>query len=77
MLYEVSANTENWMIAGRKRGHVSLSAKQGFFNYLTSHICFLQGKYIVVHSSEKWFYLSPCYGIFFKFFKFLPWQVQG
>ncbi|CAB4277590.1 unnamed protein product [Prunus armeniaca] len=29
VLYEVSANTENWMIAGRKRGHVSLSAKQG------------------------------------------------
>ncbi|KAJ8755105.1 hypothetical protein K2173_016835 [Erythroxylum novogranatense] len=29
VLYEVSANSENWMIAGRKRGHVSLSAKQG------------------------------------------------
>ncbi|XP_027061257.1 trafficking protein particle complex II-specific subunit 130 homolog isoform X1 [Coffea arabica] len=29
VLYEVNANSENWMIAGRKRGHVSLSAKQG------------------------------------------------
>ncbi|KAM1311019.1 hypothetical protein PS2_007524 [Malus domestica] len=29
VLYEVGANTENWMIAGRKRGHVSLSSKQG------------------------------------------------
>ncbi|XWS27962.1 hypothetical protein CRYUN_Cryun25bG0025300 [Craigia yunnanensis] len=29
MLYEVNANSENWMIAGRKRGHVSLSTKQG------------------------------------------------
>ncbi|XP_015896085.1 trafficking protein particle complex II-specific subunit 130 homolog isoform X1 [Ziziphus jujuba] len=29
VLYEVNANTENWMIAGRKRGHVSLSTKQG------------------------------------------------
>ncbi|KDP38926.1 hypothetical protein JCGZ_00683 [Jatropha curcas] len=29
VLYEVSANSENWMIAGRKRGHVSLSTKQG------------------------------------------------
>ncbi|PON70583.1 TRAPP II complex, TRAPPC [Parasponia andersonii] len=29
VLYEVDANTENWMIAGRKRGHVSLSEKQG------------------------------------------------
>ncbi|TQD96605.1 hypothetical protein C1H46_017766 [Malus baccata] len=29
VLYEVGANAENWMIAGRKRGHVSLSAKQG------------------------------------------------
>lgn len=32
MLYEVNANTENWMIAGRKRGHVSLSEKQGSLN---------------------------------------------
>ncbi|XP_043688558.1 trafficking protein particle complex II-specific subunit 130 homolog isoform X2 [Telopea speciosissima] len=29
VLYEVDANPENWMIAGRKRGHVSLSAKGG------------------------------------------------
>ncbi|XP_024156970.1 trafficking protein particle complex II-specific subunit 130 homolog [Rosa chinensis] len=29
VLYEVNANTESWMVAGRKRGHVSLSAKQG------------------------------------------------
>lgn len=29
VLYEVAANSENWMIAGRKRGHVSLSTKQG------------------------------------------------
>lgn len=29
VLYEVDANSENWMIAGRKRGHVSLSTKQG------------------------------------------------
>ncbi|KAE8703230.1 TRS130 protein [Hibiscus syriacus] len=29
VLYEVSANHDNWMIAGRKRGHVSLSTKQG------------------------------------------------
>ncbi|KAL9257685.1 Trafficking protein particle complex II-specific subunit 130-like protein [Drosera capensis] len=29
ILYEVDANSENWMIAGRKRGHISLSAKQG------------------------------------------------
>ncbi|KAK9131667.1 hypothetical protein Scep_011195 [Stephania cephalantha] len=29
VLYEVKANPENWMIAGRKRGHVSLSMKQG------------------------------------------------
>ncbi|XP_050218333.1 trafficking protein particle complex II-specific subunit 130 homolog [Mercurialis annua] len=29
VLYEVSANSEIWMIAGRKRGHVSLSAKKG------------------------------------------------
>nr|GFC56217.1 trafficking protein particle complex II-specific subunit 130 homolog [Tanacetum cinerariifolium] len=28
VLYEVNANSENWMIAGRKRGHVSLSTKQ-------------------------------------------------
>ncbi|WCJ32139.1 hypothetical protein M5689_013579 [Euphorbia peplus] len=29
VLYEVNANSGTWMIAGRKRGHVSLSAKQG------------------------------------------------
>lgn len=29
VLYEIDANSENWMIAGRKRGHVSLSTKQG------------------------------------------------
>ncbi|XP_057450718.1 trafficking protein particle complex II-specific subunit 130 homolog isoform X2 [Lotus japonicus] len=29
VLYEVNANSGNWMIAGRKRGHVSLSIKQG------------------------------------------------
>ncbi|KAE8731744.1 TRS130 protein [Hibiscus syriacus] len=29
VLYEVNANPDNWMIAGRKRGHVSLSPKQG------------------------------------------------
>lgn len=29
VLYEVSANPENWMIAGRKRGHASLSVEQG------------------------------------------------
>ncbi|KAF6138196.1 hypothetical protein GIB67_011036 [Kingdonia uniflora] len=29
VLYEVDANQENWMIAGRKRGHVSLSIMQG------------------------------------------------
>ncbi|KAK9688979.1 hypothetical protein RND81_09G026100 [Saponaria officinalis] len=29
VLYEVDANSENWMIAGRKRGHASLSTKQG------------------------------------------------
>lgn len=29
VLYEVDANFENWMIAGRKRGHISLSTKQG------------------------------------------------
>ncbi|KAK8527375.1 hypothetical protein V6N12_054589 [Hibiscus sabdariffa] len=29
LLYEVSVNSDNWMIAGRKRGHVSLSTKQG------------------------------------------------
>uniref|UniRef100_A0A1D1Y829 Trafficking protein particle complex subunit 10 n=1 Tax=Anthurium amnicola TaxID=1678845 RepID=A0A1D1Y829_9ARAE len=28
-LYEVDANPENWMVAGRKRGHVALSTKQG------------------------------------------------
>ncbi|KAH0906442.1 hypothetical protein HID58_038269 [Brassica napus] len=29
VLYEVNANSENWMIAGRKRGHVSLSEEKG------------------------------------------------
>ncbi|KAH1103796.1 hypothetical protein GYH30_037617 [Glycine max] len=29
MLYEVNANSGNWMIAGRKRGYASLSTKQG------------------------------------------------
>ncbi|XP_031375340.1 trafficking protein particle complex II-specific subunit 130 homolog isoform X2 [Punica granatum] len=29
ILYEVNANTLNWMIAGLKRGHVSLSPEQG------------------------------------------------
>lgn len=31
VLYEVHANSDHWMIAGRKRGHVLLSTKQGFF----------------------------------------------
>ncbi|KAL5804432.1 hypothetical protein ACOSQ3_031232 [Xanthoceras sorbifolium] len=29
VLYEVNANSDNWMIAGRKRGHVSLPTDQG------------------------------------------------
>ncbi|XP_061359315.1 trafficking protein particle complex II-specific subunit 130 homolog isoform X3 [Gastrolobium bilobum] len=29
VLYEVNANSGNWMIAGRKRGHISLSTKRG------------------------------------------------
>ncbi|CAL1408219.1 unnamed protein product [Linum trigynum] len=29
VLYEVNANPENWMIAGRKRGYIPLSKKQG------------------------------------------------
>ncbi|PWA88389.1 CLUB [Artemisia annua] len=29
LLYEVNANAKNWMIAGRKRGHATLSTKQG------------------------------------------------
>lgn len=29
VLYEVNANSANWMIAGRKRGHVSLSEEKG------------------------------------------------
>ncbi|KAJ0103365.1 hypothetical protein Patl1_04569 [Pistacia atlantica] len=29
VLYEVNANSDNWMIAGRKRGHVSFPTKQG------------------------------------------------
>lgn len=31
VLYEVHANSDHWMIAGRKRGHVILSTEQGFF----------------------------------------------
>ena len=29
VLYEINASSENWMLAGRKRGYVSLSTKQG------------------------------------------------
>ncbi|GFS39156.1 similar to CLUB [Actinidia rufa] len=29
VLYEVNASWENWMVAGRKRGHVPLSTNQG------------------------------------------------
>lgn len=29
VLYEVDANPEIWMIAGRKRGHISLSNARG------------------------------------------------
>nr|KAJ0206961.1 hypothetical protein LSAT_V11C500246050 [Lactuca sativa] len=29
VVYEINANSENWMIAGRKRGHAPLSTKQG------------------------------------------------
>ncbi|XP_042064579.1 trafficking protein particle complex II-specific subunit 130 homolog isoform X2 [Salvia splendens] len=29
VLYEVNVNSENWMVAGRKRGYTSLSTKQG------------------------------------------------
>ncbi|XP_076903385.1 trafficking protein particle complex II-specific subunit 130 homolog isoform X1 [Bidens hawaiensis] len=29
LLYEVNANSKNWMFAGRKRGHAPLSSKQG------------------------------------------------
>nr|XP_043621659.1 trafficking protein particle complex II-specific subunit 130 homolog [Erigeron canadensis] len=29
IMYEVKANSKNWMIAGRKRGHATLSSKQG------------------------------------------------
>jgi hypothetical protein len=29
ILYEIDAKSENWMIAGRKRGHVPLSTEQG------------------------------------------------
>ncbi|XP_058219779.1 trafficking protein particle complex II-specific subunit 130 homolog isoform X1 [Rhododendron vialii] len=29
VLYEINASSENWMIAGRKRGHVSLSTNKG------------------------------------------------
>ncbi|GJV37836.1 hypothetical protein Tco_1410313 [Tanacetum coccineum] len=28
LMYEINANTKNWMIAGRKRGHATLSTKQ-------------------------------------------------
>lgn len=41
VLYEVNANSDNWMIAGRKRGHASLSMKQGS-QYLLQLICFHQ-----------------------------------
>lgn len=33
VLYEIDAKSENWMIAGRKRGHVSLSPNQGLFTF--------------------------------------------
>lgn len=33
VLYEIDAKSENWMIAGRKRGHVSLSPDQGLFTF--------------------------------------------
>ncbi|KAI3809950.1 hypothetical protein L1987_19554 [Smallanthus sonchifolius] len=36
LLYEVNANSKNWMIAGRKRGHAPLSSKQGALNSLLS-----------------------------------------
>lgn len=36
VLYEVHANSDHWMIAGRKRGHVLLSTKQGFFKLFFS-----------------------------------------
>ncbi|XP_039029617.1 trafficking protein particle complex II-specific subunit 130 homolog [Hibiscus syriacus] len=29
MLYEINANSDKWMLAGRKRGHTSLAMKQG------------------------------------------------
>lgn len=29
IMYEVNASSEKWMIAGRKRGHATLSSKQG------------------------------------------------
>ncbi|KAL4378016.1 hypothetical protein GQ457_02G037710 [Hibiscus cannabinus] len=29
MLYEINVNSDKWMLAGRKRGHVSLAMKQG------------------------------------------------
>ncbi|CAA6658433.1 unnamed protein product [Spirodela intermedia] len=35
VLYEVDANPENWMIAGRKRGHVALSTTQVRFRSTT------------------------------------------
>lgn len=37
VLYEIDAKTENWMIAGRKRGHVSLSPEQGLFTLSITH----------------------------------------
>lgn len=32
LMYEVNANSKNWMIAGRKRGYATLSTKQGTFS---------------------------------------------
>lgn len=43
MLYEVNANSENWMIAGRKRGYVSLSEEQGKVIFYYSS-CFVARK---------------------------------
>lgn len=37
VLYEIDAKSENWMIAGRKRGYVSLSPKQGLFTLFITH----------------------------------------
>jgi trafficking protein particle complex subunit 10 len=41
VLYEVDASSQNWMVAGRKRGHVSLSKEQGDFLKILFH--FLTG----------------------------------